>query len=307
MKTNRIAAIDIGTNTILMVIGEKAHDGKLIILRDEHDIARLGEGVDSNKLIQPIAIERAKKILTKYKAICDSLQVDKIVAAGTSALRDSSNKDEVCWEFASILNSEINIIPGETEANLSFLGTAEGLSPSLVLDIGGGSTEFIYGKDNHVESKISLQMGVVRITERIFRGTHPPSPDNLIEASGIISKELAKVEIPKNKYKFYAVAGTPTTIAAMALNLKEYDYQAIHGFILKKEELDRIYNIFLSSSINDLIEIYGIHPKRADVITAGALILKEAMNYLKLDECIVSAHGLRYGILKDAFWKIDVC
>lgn len=295
----RIAALDIGTNTVLMVVGEKCDDGSIEILRDEHSIARLGEKTDYTNLISEEALERTVKILESYRQICSDLKVDRIVTGATSALRDASNSKIASERLQESLGAKINIIAGLEEARLSFLGTVETDDKVIVIDIGGGSTEIISGRNRILSDRTSLQIGAVRLTERCF-SNQPPTINEKNIAIAEIENALLNVEWQKHE-SLYSVAGTPTTIAAVALGLGDFERDKIHGYELTRETLDEILHLFLKSTSYDLIRKYHIHPKRADVITAGALILREAMDHFDFTETTVSAKGLRYGILLDAF------
>lgn len=295
---NRYAAIDIGTNTILMLIAE-IKVNEIIYLKDSISIARLGENVDKDGNISEEAISRAVNILKEYKDVCNELKVSNIIAVGTSALRDASNGDDVLKIFNNVLPAEYKVIPGEIEASLSFLGTIQSSKPSVVIDIGGGSTEIIYGVDNKIKSRISLNIGAVRFTEK-FISQQPIIKSELENLKIEIRKELKKVnpEIDLNS-DVIAVAGTPTTLAGIALGLKDYVPDKIHNYILTANELNKIINKFCEMSNNIISEFYNIHPKRADVITVGSIILSELLNYLNLNSVKVSIQGLRYGIIKN--------
>lgn len=296
----RYAAIDIGTNTILMLIAEKSKDGSILSLADEHSIARLGEGVDKTGKINENAVKRAANILKKYRKLIIKHSVDTIRVAGTAALRDAKNAKQVREQLESIIESKIEIIPGIREAELSFLGAVEDTNPSVVIDIGGGSTEIIFGNNNELTDRNSLNIGAVRITERIF-GDHPPSRNEISDAMEIIDSELSENISEKYQGKFYAVAGTPTTIAAIAMNMKEYDDDRVNGFDLTIDKTEKVFDQFLKLSVEDISNKFNIHPKRADVITAGTLILLRIMKFFSVKSVIVSSHGLRYGMIKDMF------
>lgn len=296
----RYTAIDIGTNTILMLIAEKSPDGAILPIADENSIARLGEGVDKTGKINENAIKRASSILKQYKKLTDKYSVSSIRIAGTSALRDAKNAKDVREKLENIIETKIDIIPGIREAELSFLGVVRDASPSVVIDIGGGSTEIISGKDKELSDRNSLNIGAVRITERIF-GNHPPSKTEISKAIDIIDSELSENISEIYEGKYYAVAGTPTTIAAIVMELKEYDDDKVNGFILTTENTEKVFDHFLELSVDDISNKFNIHPKRADVITAGTLILIRIMKFFSVKNLIVSSHGLRYGIIKEMF------
>jgi len=177
------------------------------------------------------------------------------------------------------------------------MGTIEDNSPSCVIDIGGGSTEIICGSGDSISDRISLQIGAVRITERFFP-VHPPLPAQIKKARKFIREQFSTVNITPDISKVYAVAGTPTTLASVLLRQKVYNSDEVHLFKLNKEDLEVLLSNFLLSTISDIIEKMNIHPKRADVITAGTIILQEFLDSFGFSSCIVSANGLRLGILR---------
>ena len=292
------AAIDLGSNTILMLIAEVLSDGTFKVLTDEHSIARLGENVDKSGMICDAAIKRASEISHKYRAICDKYQVTKIAAFGTSALRDASNGSDVIKIFSEILNAEVKIIPGDLEANLSFLGSIENDDDCTVIDIGGGSTEFIAGNNSEVNYKRSINVGAVRLKEKFF-AAHPPTDEEIKNAVEYLNENFKAIEFDSINKHFYAVAGSPTAIAAIYQNIREFDYSKIHLFELNSEIINSVWQKILNSSIEDIIQNYNMHPQRADIISSGTLILKTALEYFKAEQCTVSVKGLRYGILKN--------
>ena len=302
LNNDRYAAIDTGTNTILMVIGEKTV-GEIKIINDYISLARLGEGVDESGNINLAAIDRACAILSDYQKLCIEQNVTKIQLVGTSALRDAKNSDKVLSEFKKVINADMNIISGQTEAYLSYIGTVPDTNPYIVIDIGGGSSEIIFGENNKIIARNSFNLGAVRFKER-YMPNHPPTAEELVKTQQAIREEFEKFKLPDFKGEVFAVAGTPTTLAEIALNLTEYDATKIHNYHLKIEKIAEIINLFLNTSIPDIIEKLHIHPKRADVITCGAVILKESLNYLSATECTVSIQGLRYGALKNMLYNL---
>ncbi len=298
----RIAGVDIGTNTILMAIAD--YDGKkLKIIRDEHSLARLGQNVNKTCFISAEAVDRASEILKKYKSICDELNVEIINAVGTSALRDSKNSNEVLKILSLSLNNNIRVISGSEEAKISFVGTVEDNEESIVVDIGGGSTEIIYGKENDIFDHISLQLGAVRLTEE-YLFPHPPNQEKIKEAIETINKNLESVDFGSVDCKLYAVAGTPTTLAAISLGLKDYEKEKVHLYKLTKQKTDELIEVLLKTSLNDIIHKYRVDPMRADVISAGSLILKMILEKFQKDYVIVSVNGLRIGLIKTTIKNI---
>jgi len=297
MNKERFAGLDIGSNTVLMLIAEK--EGKnLKKIRDEHSIARLGENVWKTNEINNIAIERAKAVLEKYKNICKEEQVTQIYANATSAIRDAKNGKEVAKILAETLGTEIKIISGDKEAELTFLGTVESEKPSVVVDIGGGSTEIIFGKNSKIDFKKSIKIGAVKLTDKFFP-KHPPKDTEIDDMRHFIRKTLSAIPKIDNDSILYSVAGTPTTLAAVDLRIKDYQSSIINQHKLKINRIEKITNIFLNLSVQEIIENYGIEPMRADIITAGSIILEECLSYFQRDFCIASIYGLRLGILKE--------
>lgn len=298
------ASIDIGTNTLLLLIAEVI-DGKIEkVLTDEHQIARLGEGLDKTGVISDNAIMRASRILHDYKNIISEHNVELVRASATSAMREASNSSEVKELFETILNSPIEIIAGIDEARISYLGSLEELSDKsdIVLDIGGGSTEVIVGRNGEISYSKSLQIGAVRITESFFPDFNSKK-ENLEAARKHITDMFDGLELINIDGNIIAVAGTPTTIAAIDLNLPQYNAHLIHNHKLELERLELIVDIFVNKTSKELVEEYNVHPNRADVILGGALILLEFLKYTGKTSLLVSCKGLRYGLILDMFKK----
>ncbi len=291
----RIASIDIGTNTLLLLIGEVQADGSLSIVHDEHSIARLGEGVHASKCINEKAIERASHILHRYKLICDSYKVEKITIVATSAMRDADNAEYVCSILSSIIQKPISIISGKEEAYFSYVGSKETYDNPTIIDIGGGSTEIICMDNDHTIQSISLNIGAVRFTEKYF-STYPPSIDSIQEAIAEIKTSLSQFTISVHS-PVIVVAGTPTTLACIDQGLDEYHRDKVHGYILTYDAISSITDMLCTSSYDSLFSIKGINPKRADILPAGSLLLKSLLSYFAIEHCIVSTKGLRYGVL----------
>jgi exopolyphosphatase/guanosine-5'-triphosphate,3'-diphosphate pyrophosphatase len=291
----RIASIDIGTNTLLLLIGEVLKDGSLSIVHDEHAIARLGEGVHTSKYINENAIERASHILHKYKLICDSYNVDKITIVATSAMRDADNSEYVCSILSSIIQCPISIISGKEEAYFSYIGSKETYDNPTIIDIGGGSTEIICMDNEHTIQSISLNIGAVRFTEKYF-SSYPPSSDTLQDAIAEIKKSLSHFAISVNS-PVIVVAGTPTTLACIDQGIDDYQRDKVHGYILTYDAISLITDMLCNTSYDSLFTIKGINPKRADILPAGSLLLKSLLSHFEIEHCIVSTKGLRYGVL----------
>ncbi|MBL7992666.1 MAG: Ppx/GppA family phosphatase [Candidatus Kapabacteria bacterium] len=310
----KIASIDIGTNTLLLLLGEHNNTVKsdfqttdIVILNDIHSIARLGEGVSRTGVISDEAFARSADILHHYKYLCDAHNVAHITAVATSAVRDAQNGHSVCERLGAILNCEIHCISGDEEARFSFIGTNETGDLCTVVDIGGGSTEYVTGENNTISHRMSLQIGAVRLHER-FLLSLPPSPKSIIAAREEIRSQLAplpQAQAPSAATfapgDIIGVGGTFTTLAAIDLHLAEYDSARVHNHIMTLETVSHITNHLLTTPLSELLENPAIHPQRADILPAGALILEETLLFFGAASCKASTKGLRYGVLYDAF------
>ena len=180
---------------------------------------------------------------------------------------------------------------------LTYLGTVESEKPSVVVDIGGGSTEIICGKNSKIDFKKSVKIGAVKLTDKFFP-KHPPKETEIDEMRNFIRETLLAIPKIDNESILYAVAGTPTTLAAVDIGLIDYQSSKINQHN-KTNKIKKITDIFLNLSVQEIIENYGIEPMRADIITAGSIILEECLSYFQRDFCIVSIYGLRLGIIKE--------
>ncbi|MCX7983283.1 MAG: Ppx/GppA family phosphatase [Bacteroidetes bacterium] len=297
---NRVAAIDIGTNTVLMVVLERTSHETFNVLCDEHAIARMGKSVDSQKIILPESFERVENCLLRYKSIAEKLNVDKIVVCGTSALRDAKNQREFIDYIKSRLGITIQVLSGKEEARLTYIGSLVGWyekmnTPVAVVDIGGGSTELAFGESTRLVSSMSIDIGSVRITERYLLHS-PPETDELEEASAVIRAHLSTLPRVPISTTFVGVAGTITTLAAYIQNLITFQTSKIHRFMLWKDKVDLAYNTLKDLPYTELLSIPSIHPQRADIILAGILIVRLLMEEYNLSAITVSTQGLRYGL-----------
>ncbi|MDC1068137.1 Ppx/GppA phosphatase family protein [Candidatus Kapabacteria bacterium] len=295
----KIASIDIGTNTILLLIAE-VNKNKIEVIEDYHKIARLGEGLNQNGFINDEAQKRAIDILIFYKSIIDEYKIKNIGVVATSAMRDASNSEIILSQFENILNEKIQIIPGEEEARLSFIGSSENRK-SVVIDIGGGSTEIVSGFKQNINSVVSLNIGAVNITEKF--NLFSKNQENINLARAYIQTQLSNNMI-ESQYLPIAVAGTPNTIAMMVLKLKEYDRTVLHDYSLSLVDIKRMANLIQASTSDELVNVYNVHPNRADIILGGVLILEEFLDINSFKEVRVSSNGLRFGIVLDVFNKI---
>ena len=289
----KIASIDIGSNTILMQIAEKSESGKIKIIRDEHGIARLGAGINNTGKINEDAICRAEEILKRFYHICETENVDKIIPVGTSALRESKNSKEVILRLQKCINKPeyvfvpenyIIILSQEEEAMLSYVGAVESFDKnndetSIVIDIGGGSTEITFVKKTGIINIWTLGLGVVKLKDELgVKNEQPFSSETVSEVRNNIlnrrkhSKKLI-CDIHRN-VKIIAASGTPTALAGIALGVNEFDSNLIHKYHFEPTTFDNTANKVFDATIDELINNYGIEPGRADVLSVGTILLK---------------------------------
>lgn len=294
-----MAAIDIGTNTILLLVSE--FDGKeLKPLLEKEAIVRLGEGVHQRGVLSREAMERGAQILEQYLRDCKNLMTEEIFAVGTNALREARNAHEFIKKIRENLNLSIEVISGEEEAYLSYLAVSKDLDEKakriLVVDVGGGSTELILGAGEEIINWVSLPIGSVRLTEQFLR-TDPVRPEEWKEMEKKIDQSLKGASTFQTPEIVVAVGGTATTLVQVEMGLSEFNPQKIHHFKLTKEAIRRQILLYQSKTQDERKTIQGLHPLRADVIPAGASILYQIMKKMNCNEVMVSCHGIRYGLL----------
>ena len=297
---SRVAAIDCGTNSIRLLIADISNGNFHEVLRTM-EIVRLGQGVDQNKAFNPDAIARTLTAVTLFRDQIASKGVEKIRFCATSATRDATNRNLFIDGVRDILGVEVEVIPGEEEAALSFMGATKELDqsngPFLVVDIGGGSTEFVYG-DKKVISAKSVNIGCVRMSERHLN-TQPPTMAQISQA--IVDIDIAITQaasvVPITTAKtLVAVAGTATTVAAAALNLPEYDRHIIHLSKISAPAVHEVAGSFQSMSKDEISSLGYMHPGRVDVITAGALVLSRIMAATGASEFVASESDILDGM-----------
>ncbi|MFK4066161.1 exopolyphosphatase [Streptomyces sp. NPDC029674] len=306
----RVAAIDCGTNSIrLLVADADPATGELVDLDRRMTIVRLGQGVDRTGRLAPEALERTFAACREYAAVIKEHGAERIRFVATSASRDAENRDEFVRGVLDILGVEPEVISGDQEAEFSFTGATKELTgradlakPYLVVDIGGGSTEFVVGTD-HVRAARSVDVGCVRMTERhLVRDgavTDPPAPEQLdaIRADIEAALDLAERTVPlKEARTLVGLAGSVTTVAAIALGLDTYDSAAIHHSRISYEQVSTIVERLTHATHDERAAIPVMHPGRVDVIAAGALVLLAIMDRVSAREVVVSEHDILDGI-----------
>ncbi|MGL6104684.1 Ppx/GppA phosphatase family protein [Romboutsia sp.] len=297
----KIGTIDIGTNSMRLLVGEYV-DGKIKNRKKHINTTRIGQGVDQEGYIREEAIQRNIDALIEFKNICIGENCENIYCMGTSALRDSKNGDyfvKLAKEKAKI---NVEIISGEEESNLGFSGVLEGLEgdePILVIDIGGGSTEFIIGDREGIKFSKSENVGALRMTEKFLK-QDPISEDEFEEMSTFIENEindtLSYIKQKRIK-KLIGIGGTITSLSAMNQELEVYSMQKIHNSNITKDEIKIILENLKKMTLNDKKELKGLQPKRADIITAGVKILYIIMEKLEIQNLTVSEYDNLEGLM----------
>lgn len=302
-RPGRFAVIDQGTNSIRLLVVEPDGDGGLRELSRDMVITRLGQDVDRTGRIAPDALERTVAVLATYCRRARALHAERIRVAATSAVRDAANREELEQAVLEHAGTELEVLPGEREAELSFLGAVRGLdapAPFLVLDIGGGSTELVLGTERP-EAEVSLRLGSVRLTERFVR-RDPPSTEEL-EAMRFAVEDLledAEGQVPvRDAGTLVAVAGTSTTIQAIALGLDRYDPEAIHRTRLALADAERVLVELAAMTTPERSALPVMAPGRGDVIVAGGVILVAAMRRFGFEEALVSESDILDGLALD--------
>jgi exopolyphosphatase / guanosine-5'-triphosphate,3'-diphosphate pyrophosphatase len=311
----RVAAIDCGTNSLRLLVADiYPAQGQLVDLHRRMEIVRLGQGVDATGRLAPEALARTFAVLTEYAGTISDSGADAVRMVATSATRDASNADEFAAGVRKILGIEPEVVTGAQEAYLSFSGATAELAharpgsgrpepPFLVVDIGGGSTEFVLGKldsSRHATevSAISMDIGSVRLTERYLHGD-PPSQDEVAAARTDIDATLATVAgsmAVASARTLVGVAGSVTTLTAVALELTSYDPDRVHHARIDADRVHQVTVSLLGKSHEERAANPVIHPGRVDVIAAGALVLDRVMNRFGFTEMVASEHDILDGI-----------
>jgi len=297
---SRVAAIDCGTNSIRLLIADISNGIFKEVVRSM-EVVRLGQGVDKSKSFHPDAIKRTLDAVEMFSEVIASKGVERIRFCATSATRDATNRSLFTDGVRGILGVEVEVIPGEEEAMLSFNGATKVLmqsdAPYLVVDIGGGSTEFVFGS-NKVENAKSVDIGCVRMSERHFT-SQPTTMDQvaraIIDIDSAIAKAASVVPI-SNAKTLVAVAGTATTVTAAALELKDYDRHLIHLARISADKVHKVSAMFQSMNKDEIANLGYMHPGRVDVITAGSLVLSRVMAATGASEFVASESDILDGM-----------
>jgi exopolyphosphatase/guanosine-5'-triphosphate,3'-diphosphate pyrophosphatase len=296
----KIAAIDVGTNTVLLLVAEVQPDGSIVPLLHAQRFPRLGQGIDAQGRVSPDAIARLIEVLREYRILLAPHKPERVVICGTSAVRDALNQAELVGRVQTETGFTLEVLSGAEEARWTFRGALSGMREierATVIDIGGGSTEIITGAHGAIERSISLQIGSVRLRERhLFHDppTHPELEAAITEVEDALP--LAS-DFPLEGSMLVGVAGTATSLALLAQGAKEFDVRAVSGYHMPYFAVDHLFRTLRSMPSAMILELSSVMVGRADIITAGALILRELMAHLGFNEVVVSERGVRYGLV----------
>lgn len=295
----KVAALDLGSNTFLILVCDVEKGRITKIYRDEIQVTKLGQGVHANKKFHPEALVRAEECLREFSEIIHQENPQKTLAVATSAARDVSNS-ELLLNMGERYGIPIRIISGNVEAQITFDGATYDFADKsgiCIIDVGGGSTEILALGDDGKTQGTSVNVGSVRLTE-MFVTNHPISKQELLSIRNYVDEKFseAKKSLPKTKlHTLVGVAGTPTTLAAVMQN-QPYSDTLVHDFEITKEHLDHWIEKMAAMNLPTRKSLIGMDPLRADVIVAGMIILRSALDVLKMPKLKVSIRGVRYGV-----------
>ncbi len=302
---NTYATIDVGSNQVLLYIA-KVENRKIVeTIVDRGEITKLGEEVNQTGTLKKEAMERTLNALREFKKLLDENKVEDYAAVGTSALREAKNSDEFLKMVKDELGIDIQVIPGEEEARFSYLAVVGGLDlgekDTAVIDIGGGSTEFIFGKGPNIIERFSLKIGALKMTEQFLK-SDPVKDEEFNSLMEFLRSEFDKsVKSPFDSPYLVGMGGTMTNLGAMKHKLEKYNPDIVHGTLITIDELNVMIEDVKSKTIEERKSIKGLQPKRVEVILAGMAILKSIMLKLNCGSITVSDRGLRHGLFFEKF------
>ena len=300
----RVAVVDLGTNTTRLLVADVV-DGRVDEVLRRTEITRLGEGVDERRRLLPLPIARVRNVLADYRRELESLGAERTLAIATSAIRDAENGEAFLGEVEWSYGFTTRLLSGEEEGLLTFRGATSGrtlFEETLVVDLGGGSTELVAGDEDGVRFHDSLDMGAVRLTERFLAADPPEQPelDDCAHAVRSLLAERVPDDVRARVARAIGVAGTTTTLAALDLGLTEYDRDRVDGHRLAREAIDEQLGRLAALPLAERRGVPALEPERAPVIVAGAVILREVVDYFGLREIEVSERDILDGAAVEA-------
>ncbi len=299
------AVIDVGTNSVKFHIGERHADGSWGTIVDRAEVTRLGEGIAETGDIAPAALERTAEAIAGMVAEARAHRASALVAVGTMGMRNAGNSDAFIARVLERSGVTIEVIPGEEEARLAYRAAVAGLGLTggrrrVVFDTGGGSTQFTFGRGDAVDEQFSVNVGAVRLTAQFGLGG-PITRERLDEALAAVADEFGRLDDAPAPDVLVGMGGAVTNMTAVMLGLAEYDPDAVQGAVLTRAAVDRQIELYRAYDVEARRQIVGLQPKRADVILAGACVVRTVMDKLGRDALTVSDRGLRHGVLRERF------
>lgn len=300
----KIAIIDIGTNSIKFCIAGKRENGGVDVLLDENDIARLGEGLRETGRISEEALERNARCVAGFAGRAREQGVTEILAVGTQALRTARNSGDFIARVAELSGVQVGVIPGEEEARLSYLAVLSALpvrdGELVIFDTGGGSTEFIFGRGRELVRRFSVDLGAVRLTEEYF-SEDPVKAGSAARALADIKARFDQAGVAGRPQQLVGMGGTVTSMGAVKHRMTSYDPDVIQGSTLTQEDVEEQIAAYEAKTLEQRRAMPGLQPKRADVILAGACIVKDILERFGAPQLTISDRGLRHGLAFDRF------
>lgn len=298
------AVIDVGTNSVKFHVGERREDGSWRVVVDRAKITRLGEGLREGGDFAPSAIDRTVDAIADMAAEAEQHGAVAVAAVGTMGLRVARNTQGLISAVRDRCGVDLEVISGKEEARLAYMAAVAELDPAadmlVVFDTGGGSTQFTIGRGSEVEEQFSLDLGAVRLTEQ-FKLDRPVSPNDLDTTLAMVSEELGRLDSLPRPDALVGMGGAITNMTAVMHGLSSYDPDIVQGSVLRIEEVDRQIELYKSRDSDSRRQIVGLQPRRAEVILAGACVVRTVMEKLGQDALFVSDRGLRHGVLVDRF------
>ncbi len=311
MNKSRLAAIDIGTNSIRCIVVEVDQQGRYTILDDEKATVRLGENLAASGSISPAAFARAVDAMSRIRKLIDGLKVTEVEAVATSAVRSASNGTELVSVLTRELGREIKVITGEEEAELVARSVRHNFDMSgkryMIIDIGGGSVEIMSAVANHVENCSSLELGAVRMTDR-FMKSDPVLDSEITKLRRFVRSELKEklAEKTSSVQTFICSGGTITTLAAMVMNMRHQTYSTAHGLEVLRSEVVHLLAMLARKDIRSLRNVPGLSPDRADIIVAGLVVIDELLKYFGANILLVNERGIREGLIISCMKRLNL-
>ncbi len=311
MDKRRLAAIDIGTNSIRCIVVEVDLQGRYTILDDEKATVRLGENLAASGVISAAAFARAVDAVSRIHKLIDGLKVSEVEAVATSAVRSASNGEELVSVLTRELGREIRVISGDEEAELVALSARHNFDMSgkryMIIDIGGGSVEIMSAVANHVESCFSLDLGAVLMTDR-FMKSDPVQPSELTKLKRFV-RSVLKSRFPEDRpsvQTFIGSGGTITTLASMVMNMRKQSFSSSHGFEVLRSEVVHLLAMLVRKDVKSLRNVPGLNPDRADIIVAGLVVIDELMKFFGANMMLVNERGIREGLIISCMKRLQL-